>query len=151
MVKTLLTGTFQRSVDEKHRIAIPKRLRDSMGHPEVSVVYVAPGTDGSLSLYTEEAFSEVAEKLSSSSPTGEDVRAFSRLFYAQAQQVELDGQGRIRIPSELVELVGLGKEAMLLGVRDHIEVWDSERWVAYKEEKQSHYDEIAEKAFGKLS
>jgi MraZ protein len=151
MVKMLLTGSYQRSVDEKHRIAIPKRLRDSMGHPEVSVVYVAPGMDGSLALYTEEAFSEVAEKLSNSSPNGEDVRAFSRLFYAQAQQAELDGQGRIRVPSELVELVGLGKEAMLLGVRDHIELWDAERWLAYKKKKQTHYDEIAEKAFGQSS
>ena len=145
----LLTGTFKRSIDEKHRIAIPKRLREqfSPGSTEPGAMYVAPGTDGSLVLYTEEAFSRLADKLASVSPTGQDVRAFSRLFFSQAQRVELDGQGRIRIPHELVQLVSLGREAVLVGVRDHLELWDTERWSSYIVEKQQQYDDLAERAF----
>ena len=71
-----------------------------------------------------------------------------RLFYARAQQVEVDRQGRIRVPTELAELTGLGKEAMLLGVQDHLELWAADRWKTYLSEKQQHYDEIAEAAFG---
>ena len=81
------------------------------------------------------------------SPTGPNVRAFSRLFYAQAQSVEMDSQGRIRIPPELAQFAGLTKEAVLVGVRDHLELWDRFRWDKYTEDKKAHYDEIAEKAF----
>jgi MraZ protein len=69
-----------------------------------------------------------------------------RLFFAQAQQVELDSQGRIRVPSELATFAGLGKEVVLLGVQDHLEVWAAEEWRKYLAQKQPHYDEIAETA-----
>jgi MraZ protein len=75
------------------------------------------------------------------------VRAFGRLFYAQAERVDLDGQGRIRIPPALVELAGLDKEAVMLGVQDHVELWDRKKWEAYLADKSARFDEIAEKAF----
>jgi MraZ protein len=143
----LLTGTFTRSIDEKLRIAIPKRLRDAMQSPSDEGVYVAPGTDRSLAIYTEEAFGRLAERLERVSPTQHQVRDFTRLFYARAQHVDFDSQGRIRIPPELAELAGLGSEAVLVGVRDHLELWDRARWESYLAERQSRFDEIAEAAF----
>ncbi len=146
----LLTGTFSRSIDQKFRVAIPKRLREALACGRGGILYVAPSTDRSLAIYTEESFGQVAERLKRSSPTEQHVRAFTRLFFAAAQQVELDAQGRIRIPSELVQLAALQKEVILLGVQDHLEVWSSERWQAYLADKQAHFDEIAEAAFGPL-
>ena len=143
-----LTGTFTRSIDQKLRVAIPKRLREALSCPIRGVLYVAPGTDGSLAIYTEGSFGRLAERLAQASPTQQNVRAFIRLFYARAQQVELDRQGRIRIPPDLAELAGLEREAVLLGVQDHLELWASERWGSYLGDKQAHYDEIAEAAFG---
>jgi MraZ protein len=75
------------------------------------------------------------------------VRAFSRLFYARAQSVEMDSQGRVRIPPELAALAGLGKEAVLVGVQDHLELWDKGRWEQYVAQRQNQYDQIAEAAF----
>jgi len=147
----LLTGTFTRSFDEKLRVAIPKRFRDTLAMADTPVLYVAPGTDGSLALYTEEALGRLAERLAEASPTRQDVRAFTRLFYARAQRVEVDSQGRVRIPPELAQLAQIEKEAVLLGVQDHLEIWAAERWRAYLDERQSHYDEIAEAAFGEPS
>jgi len=144
----LLTGTFPRSLDEKQRVAVPKRLRDALGCPEGGDLYVAPGTDGSLAIYTEESFGRLAERLTLASPAQREVRDFARLFYGSAQRVELDGQGRIRIPSELARQVQLGKEVVLVGVRDHLELWAADRWETYRREKQAHFDEIAEAAFG---
>jgi MraZ protein len=144
----LLTGTFARSLDDKLRVAIPKRLRDALGCPQGGALYVAPGTDLSLAVYTEEAFGQLANRLEQVPPTGSQVRAYTRLFYARAQRVELDGQGRIRVPADLAELAQLGKEVMLLGVQDHLELWAAKRWEAYLSEKQANYDEIAEAAFG---
>jgi MraZ protein len=142
----LLTGNFSRSIDEKHRVAIPKRLREAMGCREGGVLYIAPGTDRSLGIYPQESFHHWAERFSHTSPTHQEVRAFLRLFYAQAQQVDLDRQGRIRIPAELAELVKLEKEVVLVGVHDHLELWSAPAWKSYLAEKQPHYDEIAEKA-----
>ncbi len=116
--------------------------------PDGGGLYVAPGTDQSLAIYTEEAFARLAEHIQRASPTRQDVRAFTRLFYARAQRAELDGQGRVRIPQELADLARLDKEVVLLGVQDHLELWSAERWEAYLAEKQPHYDEIAEAAFG---
>ena len=144
----LFTGTFKRSVDENQRVAIPKRLRNLFDSETKSHLIVAPGTDGSLALYTETGFSDLASRLGSASPTKQDVRAFSRVFYAQAERVELDGQGRVRLPAELLHLAGLKNEAILVGVGNHLELWEPTRWEAYLAEKQDRYDEIAERAFG---
>jgi MraZ protein len=63
----------------------------------------------------------------------------------------MDRQGRVRIPTSLAELAGLCKEIVLLGVRDHLEIWDRRRWEGYLNQKQPFYDEIAEGAFGASS
>lgn len=144
----LLTGSFARALDEKLRIAVPKRFRDALTGPECEALYVAPGTDRSLAVYSEESLNRLAERLASVSPTRQDVRAFSRLFYARAQRVEVDSQGRMRIPSDLAELAQLSKEVVLLGVQDHLEIWSAENWRAYLDEKQPRYDDVAETAFG---
>jgi MraZ protein len=143
----IFAGKFARQIDEKQRVALPKPLRSALEENATKGLYVAPGTDGSLALYTEEGLAKLAERLAGASPAGKDVRAFSRLFYAQVQLVEIDAQGRIRIPQELATLAGLGREGVLIGVLDHWELWEPSRWEAYSKEKQSHFDDIAEAAF----
>ena len=143
----LLTGSFSRAIDEKQRIAIPKRIREELLRGDGNALYIAPGTDGSLALYTEDIFAALAARFTAASPAEQDVRAFGRLFYSRAQRVEFDTQGRIRIPTELASLAGLGRDAVLLGVFDHLEIWDRSRWEEYLADRQSRYDEIAEAAF----
>ncbi|HEX3998593.1 MAG TPA: division/cell wall cluster transcriptional repressor MraZ [Pirellulales bacterium] len=143
----LLTGTFVRSIDEKMRLAVPKQLREALGTAAEGTLYVTPHTDGSLAIYTEDSLSQVADHLSAASPAGQDVRDFNRLFYARAQRVEIDDQGRIRIPAELSTLAGLGREAVLLGVQDHMELWDKKHWEEYLAKRQQRFDQIAEAAF----
>ncbi len=143
----LLTGTHTRSVDEKLRVAIPKRLRAIMGCADRGVLFLTPGTDGCVAVYTEEGLAGMAARLAEGSPTRQQVRDFSRMFYGQAQQVDLDAQGRVRIPGVLAEMAGLGKEVVLIGVHDHLEIWSAKRWQAYLTDKQKDYDQIAEAAF----
>jgi MraZ protein len=147
----LLTGTFSRSLDDKLRIAVPRRLRELMQCRPGTGLYVAPGTDVSLAIYSEESFASLAARLAAASPARQDVRAFSRLFYSRAERVEIDRQGRIRIPPELSQLAQLEKDVVLLGVYDHMELWSAGRWQAYTNEKQSHFDEVAESAMEKQS
>ncbi len=143
----MLTGSYPRNLDDKNRLALPKPIREVLGRAGCTVVYLAPGTDGSLVVYTEQSFMQLGEQLGAGSPTARDNRAFGRLFYAQAQRVEMDRQGRLRIPADLAKLALPQKEIVLIGVRDHLEIWDRTRWEKYLAEKQPYYDEIAERAF----
>src|SRR5262245_65476399 len=105
----LLTGTFSRTLDDKKRLGLPKRIREQLENPEA--VFVTPGPDQSLWLYSEPALERLAEKLDQSPATDAEARIFRRLFFAQIQEVELDGHGRILIPERSMELTGLKHEA----------------------------------------
>ena len=143
----LLTGSYRRNLDDEGRVALPKQLRDALGFPEKSSLFITPGTDRSLAIYTQEVLEELGSTLAQTNPVAQDTRAFSRLFYAQAQPAEIDRQGRLRIPPELARLSIVSSEVMLLGVRDHIELWDAGAWDSFLAKAQPSYDEIAERAF----
>jgi MraZ protein len=142
----LLTGSYRRTLDDKLRLAIPKQLRDACGFSDQTVLYLAPGTDGSLAIYTHEVFDQLGQRLAQASPVAQDMRSFSRLFYAQAQMAEVDKQGRMRIPPELAQLASLTNEVVLLGVRDHMELWNAGAWDSYLGNNQPKYDRLAESA-----
>ena len=142
----LLTGTFPRTLDEKQRVALPKPLRAALADAANDGLFVAPGTDGSLVLYTPDNFRSLAKRLAEAPSAGGDVRAFGRLFYANAAHAEIDGQGRIRIPQELAKWADLKSEVVLVGVGDHIELWDVAKWQAYVQQHQAHYDQLSEAA-----
>lgn len=140
-----LTGTFPRAVDEKRRVAIPKRLRPA--GPEGAVgLFLAPGTDGCLSGFTEDVFQGLATRLSSAPAAHEDVRAFHRLFYAQAEWADIDGQGRLRIPDRLAEMAGLTDSVVVVGVLDRIEFWNPSRWDEYVAARSGRFDTLAQAA-----
>lgn len=143
----LLTGSYRRTLDDKFRLAIPKQLRDAAGFADTTVLYLAPGTDGSLAIYTQEVIEALGSRLADTSPAAQDMRSFSRLFYAQAQPAEIDKQGRLRVPPELAKWSGIQSEVVLLGVRDHMELWDAAAWDRYLTDNQPRYDRLAESAF----
>ena len=140
----LLTGTYERTLDEKLRLALPKTLREALSREKQLVL--TPGTDGSLSLFPGSVFASLAERLAERSPTGQEVRAFSRLLYAQSHSVEIDSQGRVRLPAESARLASLDGDVVLLGIGDRVELWNKSRWEAYLSELQPRYDQLAETA-----
>jgi MraZ protein len=142
-----LTGTYTRSLDEKQRLAVPKKLREQFGKKELIELYVAPGTDRSLALYSADSFAELANRFAQVSPNRVDVRNYMRLFYARAENVPLDGQGRIRIPERLMELGGVSKDVVLLGVQDHAEIWDKQLWDEFLGRSESDFDDMATRVF----
>ena len=117
-----------------------------MGPGENATLYLAPGTDGSLELYSEESFTRLAAQLEAGPRNDREIRAFHRLFYGQVQRIDVDKQGRVRLPAELAQLASLGKDIVLVGVRDHVEIWNLQRWQAYVGSTQPHFDDLAERA-----
>jgi MraZ protein len=143
----LLTGSYRRTLDDKFRLALPKQLREAFGFSDQTVLYLTPGTDGSLAIYTQEVLEDLGRRLATASPVAQETRSFSRLFYAQAQPAEIDRQGRLRIPPELAKWASLTTEVVLLGVRDHMELWDAATWDRFLSDNQPRYDRLAESAF----
>jgi MraZ protein len=142
-----LSGTYSRSLDEKQRLAVPKRICEDFNESELNSLYVAPGTDKSLVLYSPAGFEKLARKIAKQSSNRVEVRNYKRLFYSRAERVELDAQGRVRIPERLVEFAGLSRDVVLVGVHDHAEIWDAAAWDAFLKTQGPGFDEISTQAF----
>lgn len=143
----LLTGTHPRSLDDKKRMALPRRVREQLDDPKT--LFVTPGPDQCLWLYTQAGLEQLAAKLDEAPATDAEARVFRRLYFAQTEAVDVDGSGRILIPERLIQFAGLGHEVALIGVRDHLELWDAQRWQGYLAENAPRFDAVAEGAFHK--
>lgn len=141
----LLTGTYPRTLDEKKRLALPKRVREQLGDP--AALFVTPGPDGCLWLYTQRSLEHLAERLDQAPAADAEARVFRRLYFAQTEAVDLDRAGRVLVPERLARFAGLAHEVVLLGVRDHLELWDAARWQQYLTEHAPRFDAFAEGAF----
>jgi MraZ protein len=76
-----------------------------------------------------------------------EARVFRRLVFAQTEAVDVDGSGRILLPERLGQFAGLKHEVVLIGVRDHLELWDGQRWQEYLAQHAPRFDSVAEQAF----
>jgi len=137
----MFIGEYLHSLDSKRRLAIPAKFRKDLGKRAI----VTRGLDSCLFVYPLSEWEKVAERLSEL-PTGQkDTRDFVRLFLAGAADVELDNLGRILIPDFLSEYAGLKGEASIIGVFKRVEIWNKERWEAYRKEIERSTDKLAEK------
>jgi len=143
----LLTGTHQRTLDDKKRLGMPRKLRDQLG--EVDTLFVTPGPDQCLWLFTQTELEQLAGKLDQAPVADAEARVFRRLYFAQTEAVDVDKSGRILIPDRLAQFAGLQREVVLLGVRDHLELWDAQRWQQYLTQNAPRFDAVAEGAFPK--
>lgn len=137
-----LTGTFERVLDDKQRLALPKPLRDELTSGDQQLLYAAPGNDRCVALYSQPAFQELADRLTQLSAARSDVRNYLRLFYSQAEAVESDKQGRIRLPARLIQFAELETQLVLVGVRDHAEIWPKTRWDALMQAHAADFDQL---------
>jgi MraZ protein len=137
-----LTGTLLRTLDDKRRLAVPKRIKDDFAEDPLESLIVAPGTEKSLVVYSPKGFDRFAARLSQAP----EHQRYMRLFYASAERVEFDSQSRIRIPDRLADYAGLKRDVYLLGVQDHVELWDKEAWDAFTVTHTPEFDQLALKA-----
>ena len=144
----LLTGTHPRTLDDKNRLTLPKRVRDQLGEV-TEQLFLAQGLDQCLWIYDKGGLEQLAEKLDQTPATDAEARVFRRLFFAQMEAADLDKMGRLLIPERLVEFAGLKHEVVLIGVRDHLELWDGGRWHQYLAQNAARFDAVAEASFRK--
>ena len=137
----MFIGEFQHNLDEKGRLAIPAKFRADLKKGAV----VTKGLDNCLFLYTKDAWEElITSKLSRLSFNKANQRAFARFMLSGASEVEFDAQGRIVLPEYLRHFADLHKQVVIAGLYDRLEVWDKDRWEAYRANNDQASSSIAE-------
>jgi MraZ protein len=117
------------NLDEKKGLVLPKSLLDQMG--ESDVVFLTPGADQSLWLTTVGGLEKLTDKLEKKTDSEEDGKVSRRHYFALTQRAAMDKAGRLVIPAALAAGADLKREIVLIGVGDHVELWDAPRWHKY--------------------
>lgn len=91
-------------------------------------LFVTLGEGQALCLYTEKGFEQRAAELDHSELEPDQLLAYERLMFSLARRVEIDKQGRVRLPENLIKMAGLNLDVVLIGVKDHLEVRDRQAW-----------------------
>ena len=126
----MFTGEYRHSVDDKGRLAVPSRFRAQLD----AGLVVSRWLDSCLAIHTKAGWDALAEKVAQLPITDANARRFSRFIFAGASETTLDGQGRVLVPGYLRDMAGLTSEAVVVGSRDHAEIWAPDTWEAYRRE-----------------
>jgi MraZ protein len=136
----LLTGEYEHVIDGKSRVFITNKLRNQIDIVEHGRdFYLVIGANGILCLYPEKCFECVATSLAQKNGAPDETVANERMGFALAWKVELDSQGRLLLNEKLRKRAGLKDNVTLVGVRDHIELWNTQDWEQYVTDNMSHY------------
>lgn len=133
-------GSFVHNLDDKGRLMIPRKMREELGYK----VYIMKGFDGSLSLYNEERYQKLIEEYTKLSFNQQKVRDYLRLQFASTYEMEVDKLGRVQLPTALLTKYNISKEVLVLGIGDHIEVWDKAKYEEYENGIRDEFESIAE-------
>lgn len=141
-IMLILTGEYEHTLDEKGRLFVSNRLRGQIDVDEHgSSFYLILGTNGILCLYPEKYFQQIALAGAPGTAAPDEAVAFERLSFALASRVELDRQGRLLLGEKLRKRAKLENTLTLVGVRDHIELWNSNDWEKYLADNLGQYQE----------
>jgi MraZ protein len=137
-------GEYHHSIDNKGRLIIPAKFREDLGE----MFIITRGLDQCLFGYPLSEWKILEEKLKGLPLTKKDARAFTRFFFSGATESELDKQGRVNLPSPLLQYAKLEKDCVILGVSNRIEIWSKQIWEDYFIQSEESFAEIAENMIG---
>jgi MraZ protein len=136
----LLTGEYEHTIDGKGRVLVSNKLRNQIDVAEHGGdFYLVVGANGILCLYPEKCYEHMAIALAKKNSAPDETVAFERMNFALAGKVELDSQGRLLLNEKLRKRAGLKDNVTLVGVRDHIELWNTQDWDQYVTDNMAQY------------
>ncbi len=136
----LLTGEYEHVIDSKSRVLISNKLRSQIDVAEHgSDFYLVLGVNGILCLYPEKYFEKIMLAAAPQDSAPDEAVAFERISFALASRVDLDNQGRLLINDRLRKRAGLLNKITLVGVRDHVELWNTQSWQQYIDDHIPQY------------
>ena len=139
----MFLGRYRHTIDTKGRLSIPGKYRDALAQRYGDILVVTKDPDFCLVVHPMEEWKRLAEKIRSIPGNVQAVKDYKRFIHGEAVDCMLDKQGRILIPPELREFARLGRDAVLVGVEDHFEVWAHDRWQIKAEQMTREIGQIA--------
>ena len=138
----MLTGEYEHTLDEKGRLFISNKLRGRVDVAEHgNCFYLVMGADRILCLYPEKYFQQIALADAPGMVAPDEAIAFERLSFALTSRVELDRQGRLLISEKIRRRANLNNSLTLVGVRDHVEIWNTDDWEKYLKDNFTQYQQ----------
>lgn len=132
-------GTYERSLDTKNRLLLPSKLFGEFPKR----LYMVRSFEGAIALYPEDSFQGFLSHLESLDLMDPTARAYRRLASASILPLDIDSHGRIAFPTSVRALYSLGEEVTLIGMIDHLELFDKAAYDAYLASESGRYEEIA--------
>lgn len=134
-----LTGEYDHQVDAKNRIRIPAKLKG-----KEQKLYFTKGTNHCLFVFYEDVMQEELKKFSEIKITDAEKQKGMRSFIKSMRLVELDPQGRLVIPSDLIAHARINKDIKICGAGTRIEIWSKEVYDEYFGDDSENFDSIFE-------
>ncbi len=138
----MFMGEYHHTIDDKGRLIVPSKIRNELGNDFI----VTRGLDKCLSIYSNSEWSKVIDKYKEL-PDTKDARKFKRFLLSGATQNNFDKQGRVNISIPLTTYAELEKDCVIIGVDDHLEVWNKNNWDNFIKENEDDLSDIADKLF----
>ena len=135
------TGEYCNLIDQKNRLSIPAKFRNSLGPDNDKTFVLSKGFDECLFLYPLEEWKIVEEQLSSLSSIKDRHRNFIRNIVRHANYVRYDSQGRIAMPDLLLDYANIKKEVLVIGMLKKIELWEPSTLSKHEKQKDFLSDE----------
>lgn len=121
-------GTFDHTLDAKHRLTVPSKFRAALD----GKIVLVKGVEQCIAVYPEATYSGLtAAALEGLNPFSPQARELKRMFYGNAFDTELDSAGRVMLPAKYLEHASLDRDAVITGAGDSLEIWDRATWAAY--------------------
>lgn len=140
-------GEYYHTIDDKDRFVLPSKFRDKIKTFPEKKFYITRGLDSCLFLFHKTEWDKLEERLRSLSFTKQQSRNFNRLYFSGANEIDIDAQGRIILPSHLKDFAKIKKEIVIIGVADRIEIWDKASWDNFYGDNSKKFEEAAESLF----
>jgi MraZ protein len=121
---TFFTSEFECKLDAKGRLVLPSRIKAQLPEDGGQELVIRKGFEPCLILYPMVEFKKVFSKISGLSEFNEEYRILQRSFLSGVVTVELDSNGRLLIPKNMLAYAQLDKEALLVGTGSKVEVWN---------------------------
>lgn len=138
-------GSYEHNLDEKGRLVIPSKIRANI----LGKLYILKGFEGSLSLYDDADFKSYIASLQALSFNNRTTRDVQRIALSSVCELEIDKQGRIQLPTALLEKYQISKEVVIVGVLDHFEIWNKLKWEQYLKDNEEDFENKSEALLAK--
>lgn len=125
----MFIGRYYHKLESKNRSSVPAKFREKLGNSGV----ITKGLDGCLYIFDQESWNKKISEIQKLAQTKKAHRDYIRFLTNDAQELEIDNQGRLLITEELRIGANLEKDVVFVGSFDHIEVWDQKRYHEYVE------------------